>query len=416
VLKRWRSSAARKATLSRGGGTKPKDLSKGEVAGLRNGGGVITSPKENPALTQRKEWGMIKSALGKVMWVGRATVFLVGLAVILAVVVGLASTALAANGANFIIGNGLTDTAKNIATLPTRLTMQGTNSGPALQLTQQSTNTGAQGLGVTVPSGKAPITVNSAAGKATNLNADKIDSLDSTALQRRVSGTCAAGQSIRSIAALGTVSCETDDDSGAALRSELGTSDAGGPNEASDPVSYSKLKDIPADVVNRNADKVDNFNANELVRGASAMGGVNATTTPAAANLLSASAPGQGGLLINLDFACMSAQGTTDTRWDIDLRVDGASPLGVFGNAPLGFPHAALQSNPLDSTSVTAFVPVNAGNHTIGYNARRTAGDGSLDCNIFVSSLYVPFGNSGSAPTSTQALSQQTSEGGGAQR
>jgi hypothetical protein len=36
---------------------------------------------------------MIKSALGKVMWVGRATVFVVGLAVILAMVVELASTA-----------------------------------------------------------------------------------------------------------------------------------------------------------------------------------------------------------------------------------------------------------------------------------------------------------------------------------
>jgi len=124
---------------------------------------------------------MIKSALGKVMWLGRATVFVVGLAVILAMVVGLASTALAANGANFIIGNGLADTLKNIATLPTKLTMQGTNSGPTLQLTQQSTNTGASGIGVTVPSGKAPIKVNSTAGKATNLNADKLDGKEASA-------------------------------------------------------------------------------------------------------------------------------------------------------------------------------------------------------------------------------------------
>ena len=328
-----------------------------------------------------------------------------------ALTLGVVSSAFAANGGNFILG-----VLSNSATAVTRLTMTGTASGSVLQLIQQSTATGASGLGITVPAGKAPIKVNSTAGKATNLDADKLDSLDSTALQRRVSGTCATGQSISSIAALGTVTCETDDDSGAALRSELGTSDSGGPNEASDPVSYSKVKDIPADVVNRNADKVDNFNANELVRGASAMGVVNATTSPAAANLLSASAPGQGGLLINLDFACMSSEGTTDTRWDIDLKVDGASPLGIFGNAGLGFPHAALQSNPLDSTSVTAFVPVNAGNHTVGYNARRTAGDGSLDYNIFVSSLYVPFGNSGTAPTSTQALSQQASEGGAAQR
>ena len=118
---------------------------------------------------------MIRSVASKVMWVGRATVFLVGLAVILALVVGVASSAFAANGQNFIIGNGLADTVKNIATLPTKLTMQGTRSGPALQVTQKSTNAGASGVGVTVPSGKAPLAVNSSAGKATNLNADKVD-------------------------------------------------------------------------------------------------------------------------------------------------------------------------------------------------------------------------------------------------
>jgi hypothetical protein len=95
---------------------------------------------------------VLRSTVSKVMWVGRATVFLVGLSVILAMVVGLASSALAANGQNFIIGNGLSDTVKNIATLPTKLTMQGTATGSALQVTQQSTNSGASGVGVTVPS------------------------------------------------------------------------------------------------------------------------------------------------------------------------------------------------------------------------------------------------------------------------
>jgi hypothetical protein len=43
-------------------------------------------------------WGMLRSTLSKVMWVGRATVFLVGLAVILAVVLGVATAALAGTG------------------------------------------------------------------------------------------------------------------------------------------------------------------------------------------------------------------------------------------------------------------------------------------------------------------------------
>ena len=100
---------------------------------------------------------MIKSALlGKVMWLGRATVFLIGLAVILALVFGVASRASGANGENLIIGNGLRDTVKNIATLPTKLTMQGTRTGPALQVTQQSTNSRASGVGDTVPAGRNP--------------------------------------------------------------------------------------------------------------------------------------------------------------------------------------------------------------------------------------------------------------------
>jgi hypothetical protein len=61
---------------------------------------------------------MLRSAVGKVMWVGRATVFLVGLAVILALVLGVASVALGANGGNFILGQN------NTASLLTKLTGQ----------------------------------------------------------------------------------------------------------------------------------------------------------------------------------------------------------------------------------------------------------------------------------------------------
>jgi hypothetical protein len=78
---------------------------------------------------------------------------------------------------------------KNIAIFPTKLTMRGTNSGPALQDTQQSNNAGASGVGVTVPAGKKPITVNTNAGIATNLNADKLDGQDSSALTDTIART-----------------------------------------------------------------------------------------------------------------------------------------------------------------------------------------------------------------------------------
>jgi hypothetical protein len=47
---------------------------------------------------------MVRSVAKKVMWVGRATAFLLGLAVILALVFGAASTALGANGDFFKLG------------------------------------------------------------------------------------------------------------------------------------------------------------------------------------------------------------------------------------------------------------------------------------------------------------------------
>ncbi len=114
---------------------------------------------------------MIKNAVGKVMWVGRATVFLVGLAVVLALVLGLASAALGTTGGNFILGkaNGATTVSKLTANI----------AGPALNLVNNSTAAAATALNITVTSGKAPLKVNAAAGKATNLNSDKLDGKDS---------------------------------------------------------------------------------------------------------------------------------------------------------------------------------------------------------------------------------------------
>ena len=69
---------------------------------------------------------MIKSAASKVMWVGRATVFLVGLAVILALVFGAASVAFGDDGDFFKVGRS------NLANSVSKLTKNG--AGPALDL------------------------------------------------------------------------------------------------------------------------------------------------------------------------------------------------------------------------------------------------------------------------------------------
>jgi hypothetical protein len=118
---------------------------------------------------------MVKSVFSKVVWVGRATVFLMGLALILALVFGMASTAFGANGGNFILGS-----LNNTATAITKLT--GTvGGGPALQVSNPSTATGSTALDLQVTTGKAPMKVNSST-KVTNLNADKLDGQDSSTI------------------------------------------------------------------------------------------------------------------------------------------------------------------------------------------------------------------------------------------
>jgi hypothetical protein len=84
-------------------------------------------------------------------------------------------TTYAATGGNFILGQ------PNSAGSTTGLS-SGT-TGPALKVTSTNTGTGATALGLNVASGHAPFTVNSGA-KVTNLNADKLDGLNSSEFQR----------------------------------------------------------------------------------------------------------------------------------------------------------------------------------------------------------------------------------------
>src|SRR5918993_3558417 len=120
---------------------------------------------------------MVRSVAKKVLWVGRATVFVMGLALMLALVFGMASTALGANGGNFILGS-----LNNTATAITKLT--GTvGGGPALQVSNPSTNTGSTALDLQVATGKAPMKVNSTT-KVANLNSDQVDGKSANALSR----------------------------------------------------------------------------------------------------------------------------------------------------------------------------------------------------------------------------------------
>ena len=116
---------------------------------------------------------MLKSTVSKALWVGRATSAVVGLAIVLALVVGVASAAVGANGQNFILGQ------LNKATAKTQLNGN-VSGGPALQVNNTNTNAGSRALQLGVAQNKPPIVVNASAGKAANLNADEVDGNDSS--------------------------------------------------------------------------------------------------------------------------------------------------------------------------------------------------------------------------------------------
>jgi hypothetical protein len=111
---------------------------------------------------------MLRNAVSKVMWVGRATVFMVGLAVIVALVLGAASMAFAGNGDPWRLGQ------TNTATAITSLGGTSGVDGPMVRLTNNNSGTDDTALSLNVQGGEPPMTVNSST-KVAKLNADQLD-------------------------------------------------------------------------------------------------------------------------------------------------------------------------------------------------------------------------------------------------
>src|SRR5215210_6697153 len=114
---------------------------------------------------------MLVSAAKKVAWMARTTTTLVGLAIMLALVFGVATTALAGTGIGARFDLGKTNTVNQVSKLV------GSVAGPSLLIDNNSTNAAATALDLQVEAGKAPMKVNSAA-KVANLNADELDGMD----------------------------------------------------------------------------------------------------------------------------------------------------------------------------------------------------------------------------------------------
>lgn len=117
---------------------------------------------------------MLRSAASKVMRVGRATVFLVGLAVILALVFGVLSRATAHDGSAGLFHLGHNNLTSALSTLT------GNVNGSALRVVNNNAGADDTALDLSVQSGEAPMKVNSKK-VVTNLNADSLDGKDSGA-------------------------------------------------------------------------------------------------------------------------------------------------------------------------------------------------------------------------------------------
>jgi hypothetical protein len=119
---------------------------------------------------------MMRQIFWKAMMVGRTAALTLGVAVMLALVLGAGTTAVAATGGNFLLGKA--NSARTVSKLTSGI------AGPTLQLISKGTTAAATALNLKVAPGRAPLTVNADAGTATNLSADRLDGKDSTEFQQ----------------------------------------------------------------------------------------------------------------------------------------------------------------------------------------------------------------------------------------
>jgi hypothetical protein len=142
-----------------------------------------------------------------------------------------ASNAAAMMGENSSTGTGVYGTSTNgFGVLATSA------SASTAAMKAQNSGGGTAGSFV-VNAGVTPFKVNSST-KVASLNADQLDGLDSSALQNRVTGTCAAGSAISTVNADGSVACQATGGGGGLPPGSVGTTEL-----AADAVIGSKVAD-----------------------------------------------------------------------------------------------------------------------------------------------------------------------------
>ena len=126
---------------------------------------------------RERESTMVRSAASKIAWMARATTVVIGLAIMLAFVFGVASAAFGANGDAWRLGKS------NAATAVTRLGGTLGVNGPMLRLINNNADANDTALELQVQPGEAPMKVNSTS-RVDLLNADLLDGLGASSFVR----------------------------------------------------------------------------------------------------------------------------------------------------------------------------------------------------------------------------------------
>jgi hypothetical protein len=128
----------------------------------------------------------MQTAVNKAIRVGRATMLAIGVGVVLALVLGFATVALAAVpgdpfklGMVNIISNATTALKGTAPDGGAILQLQrDSGKGPVLDIKNTNLASNSRGVNIEVAPGQVPITVVPGAGKASNLNVDQLDGKD----------------------------------------------------------------------------------------------------------------------------------------------------------------------------------------------------------------------------------------------
>jgi hypothetical protein len=130
------------------------------------------------------------------------TTFLKGVALgaVVASLTLVCTAAFAGTGVAAVFNLGKTNTVNGTSAL------SGSTNGQQLHVVNTNTGSAAAGIGIQTATNKPPLVVNSSQ-KVGHLNADLLDGLDSSALQKRITGSCPDGRAVTQVGSTGAVTC-----------------------------------------------------------------------------------------------------------------------------------------------------------------------------------------------------------------